>query len=175
MSSSTQQAQHKTRPAPTPHADAEYIDHGPDLPRTYPGQRARSMVVSPHLVRLSWEWSREGVDRWSVVARSSSGAELASTEIPEGSGEAWVHVPAGTHGEASIRAHRGDAVQVIATLPFETPPDGPAAAEATERWASWTADGAELVDAEPVAGAGLPDLELAGASGPASSHSLPLR
>lgn len=179
MSSSTHAVDPKTRPAREPRSDTEYIDHGPALPRTYPGRRARSMVVGPELVRVSWEWPREGVDRWTVRAADADGTELTSIGTDAASGEAWLRVPAGCTGTAEILSHRGDTEEIIATLPFETPPDGPApaVAPAEERWAQWSTDGGsthELVAADAVAGAGIPDA-IRGGPDAASSNYHPTR
>lgn len=104
-----------------------YIDWGPDLPGKYDGGRARLLVANPRALFVTWESGLQP-NRWRlelVVA----GVTLRVIELAGDAGDAWVSVSPRTHGE--VRLVRDGAL--VATLPFETPPDAPSEHTA-ERW-----------------------------------------
>lgn len=125
-----------------------YIDWGLPLPAGYPGGRVRVMVVDPHLVRASWELSRPGVVAWEVAVEGARGESLARLELPADASDAWLRVPARSRGLVRLLA-KGDAgAALVATVPFETPADGPSA-PGDEVWAQVGADGRLMTVSPP--------------------------
>jgi hypothetical protein len=127
-----------TEPAPA-EGDA-FIDWGLPLPQSYEGERARVMMVEPRMVRVAWESRRDGVRGWQVRAEGARGEELAMLDLGADVSEAWLRVPASTRGLVRLTATTESGSMLVATLPFETPAEGPAA-DRSERWARVGADG----------------------------------
>ncbi|MEZ4269196.1 MAG: hypothetical protein R3F39_22805 [Myxococcota bacterium] len=127
--------------APTPPNSGEaFIDWGLPLPEGYEGGRVRVMTVEPRMVRAAWELPRDGVHGWQVRAEGARGEELARLELGPEVSEAWLRVPAGTRGLLRLQAATGAGSTLLASLPFETPAEGPAG-DREERWARVGADG----------------------------------
>ena len=106
---------------------APYIDWGPDLPGRYDGGRARVLVANPHTLFVTWE-SGSTPAGWRVELHVHGGSSM-TLSMPGVATEAWLSAPARARG--LIRLFHDDAL--VATLPFETPPDAPSD-DVTERW-----------------------------------------
>lgn len=104
-----------------------YIDWGPALPGKYDGGRARLLVANPRALFVTWESGLQP-ERWRVEL-VVAGVTLRVIELAGDAGDAWVPVSPHTRGE--VRLLRDGAL--VATLPFESPPDAPSE-DTEERW-----------------------------------------
>jgi len=149
---------HGTLPSSDP-----YIDWGPDLPGKYDGGRARLLVANPRALFVAWESGLQP-ERWRlelVVA----GVTLRVIELAGDAGDAWVQVSPHTRGD--VRLVRDGAL--VATLPFETPPDAPSE-DGAERWGR-VDEGGHVQAAASVGGTALASEELEPGPGPGGATS----
>jgi hypothetical protein len=119
---------HLRRDHGTPTSTDPYIDWGPDLPGRYDGGRARVLVANPRALFLTWETTTPP-ERWRVEVWLGEAHER-TVDLAGDASEVWIAVGSNTRGE--LRLVRDDVH--VATLPFETPADGPSA-DTSERWA----------------------------------------
>lgn len=144
----------RMRATESPRTSGEaFIDWGLPLPEAYEGGRVRVMMVEPRMVRVAWESPSGGVRGWRVRAEGAHGEELAALDLAADVSEAWLHVPASTRGRVELTATTETGSALVATLPFETPAEGPATGRTepgAERWARVGPDGRLImVDAPP--------------------------
>lgn len=121
---------HSTPSAPI--GSDPYIDWGPDLPGRYDGGRARVLVANPHALFVTWE-SGSTPAGWRVELQVLGGhgepGATMSLSLPGVATDAWLSAPARARGVIRL-FHDGS---LVATLPFETPPDMPSD-DVSERW-----------------------------------------
>lgn len=128
-----------------------YIDWGPALPDAYPGGRARLMVANPTTVLVTWETEVASPAEWQIELVVDGWITLMRLTLPGDAREAWIQVAPRTRGAMLLERGSGTEAQVVAVLPFETPPDAPST-NTQERWGRLDAHGHLHHDARVVAG-----------------------
>ncbi len=128
-----------------------YIDWGPALPDAYPGGRARLMVANPTTVVVAWETEVASPAAWQLELVVDGWITLMRRTLPGEAREAWIQVAARTRGAMLLARGTGPEAQVVAVLPFETPPDAPST-HTQERWGRLDAHGHLHHDARVVVG-----------------------